>query len=200
MGKFPDRVQTERELPDEDQHNGVCIAFTDLGTHSVTYEGKTKEQRQCQLTFQLVDLATSEGKAMNVWRTFNFTDSEKGNFAKTLKAWLGIPFEKTADFDPVNCLGKPALINIVHNNGYANIDTIGMVPKGFKVKKPTEKLRSLFLYPDQFDVEVYNALPDYLKNKIATTAEYAECQAPRTKKVAKPVAKPIAAPTKKIKK
>jgi hypothetical protein len=68
---------------------------------------------------------------------------------------------------------------------FANITNVGMVPKGTKLRKYTEPLKSLYL-DESFDQEVYDALPDFLKEKIAGSPEYAAVMTPKMKSNKKP--------------
>lgn len=63
----------------------------------------------------------------------------------------------------------------VRNDGdrvYANIDGIGPVPKSVKVSPPTNPLVYLSLEPGQFDLDVFNALSESLKQTIMLSPEY----------------------------
>lgn len=170
-----------RELAPEGVHNAVLVQFIDLGTqpsNNPDWEAK----RQCQLAFELVDQKTKDGRAIVEYKQYTYSDSSKGNFMKDLKAWLGI---KDGNFDMDEALGKPAMITIQHKvtekGTFANITNVGGVPKGLKVRKPTEPLRSLYL-DSGFDEETFAALPQHIQNKIASSPEYVEVQTPRQQK------------------
>lgn len=175
-----------RELAPEGVHNAVLVQFIDLGTqpsNNPDWEAK----RQCQLAFELVDEKTKDGRAIVEYKQYTYSDSTKGNFMKDLKAWLGI---KDGNFDMDEALGKPANITVQHKvtekGTFANITNISAVPAkdAKRVRKPTEPLRSLYL-DEAFDEETFAALPQHIQNKIATSPEYVEVQAPRQKKVVK---------------
>jgi hypothetical protein len=168
-----------RELPNEDTHNAVCIQIIDLGTQPSPQWG---DKRKCQLAFELVDEQTSEGKSMVVYKQYTFTDSDKGSLMKDLKAW-GVKVGE--DFDMDSLLGRGAMVTTenkeTEKGTFANITNVAGVPKGHKVKKATEPYRSLYL-DDNFDQEIFDALPEFLRNKIAGSPEYAQITAPKLKK------------------
>lgn len=187
MSKIPQG--STRELAPEGVHNAVCVQVIDLGTQEVRdFKDKNKinKVRKVQLAFQLVEEETSEGNAVVVYRQYTFTNSPKSNLMKDLKAWLAV---KDAEFEMDNCLGKPVSVTIEHaeteKGTFANVTNLAGVAKGVKVKKASEPLRSLYL--EEFDEEVFNELPEYLRLKIADTDEYAAATAPKAK--AKPAVK-----------
>lgn len=184
MGKIPSGSQ--RELaPEGNSQPGVCIGFTDLGTQAAS-NPEWPDQRKCQIAWQLVDEQTKDGKAMVVYKKYTYTDSEKGNLAKDLKSWLALKSIK--GFDPDELLGKAGLLSIIHEETdrgtFAKITSVAGVPKGMKIRKHTEPLRSLYL-DENFDQEAFDELPEFLRNLIAPTPEYAAIMEPRMKKGAK---------------
>lgn len=182
MGKIPSGSQ--RELaPEGNSQPAVCVGFTDLGTQAAS-NPEWPDQRKCQLVFELVDEKTKEGRAMVVYKKYTYSDSDKGNLAKDLKQWLGVKTVK--GMDPDDLLGKPCLISIVHDETergtFAKINAIAGVSKGMKVRKQTEPLRSLYLDADTFDQEIFDELPEFLRNLIAPTPEYAALMEAKMKK------------------
>ena len=161
-----------RELPTEDSHFANCVQVIDLGTQD---GGQWGPKRKVQLAFEIADEETSDGGALVVYRQYTFTDSQKGALMRDLKAWLKL--SSGEGFDMEDCLGKPALIGVEHNETdkgtFANVTSVSAVPKGSKVRKPTEEIKSLFL-DDNFDREVFESLPEFLQNKIADSPEYEE--------------------------
>lgn len=172
-----------RELVPEGTHVAVCVQVIDLGTQSSEQWG---DKRKVQLAFELVDERTTDDKAMVCYRQYTFSASPKGNLMKDLKGWIGK--EAVGEFDMDNLLGKAASITVEHNETdkgtFANITNIAGLPKGSKVKKSTEPLRSLYL-DETFDADTFEVLPDFLKEKIMVTKEYEEHGVPSKKKGSK---------------
>lgn len=187
--EIPKSKSKQRELLDEGTHPAICIGVVDFGTQPGSQQFPDP-RRQCQVDFQAVNEQTEDGKAMTIYKRFTFSSSEKSNLVKTIKAWLGL---KDLDgFDMDDLLGKAALITVAHSEGgdvtYANITNISAVPKGTKVRKATEPLRSFFMAEGEpLDKGSFDELPEWMQNKIAESPEYAEVSAPRHKKT-KPVA------------
>ena len=169
-----------RELAPEGVHNAVCIQVIDLGTQPSEQWG---DKRKVQLAFELVEERTTDDKAIVAYRQYTFSASPKGNLMKDLKAWLGAK-SVSGEMDMDDLLGKAASVTIEHNETekgtFANITNLGGLAKGAKVKKHTEPLRSLYL-DESFDADTFEALPDFLKEKIMVTKEYEEHGAPPKK-------------------
>ena len=168
----------QRELPEEGAHNAVCIQVIDLGTQESRFNDVIKNVRKILVGFELPDLENEDGGPTIVSLQMSFTDSPKGNLMKTMKQWLGV---KTGDFDMDDCLGKAAIITITHNTTdkgtFANITNVGQVTKGHKVRKPQSGLVSLYI-DESFDAEVFEALPEWIRTKIASSPEYEDFGVP----------------------
>lgn len=167
----------QRELPEEGAHNGVCVQLIDLGTQP-SGNPDWPAKRKILVGFELPDIENEDGGATIVSQQFGFSSSNRGNLSKTLKQWQAV---KNLDaFDMDDCLGKPAAITIIHNETdkgvFANISNIGALPKGTKVRKAQTALVSLYL-DETFEQEVYEALPEWIRVKIASSPEYEEVMA-----------------------
>jgi len=177
MSRIP--KSSSRELCPEGAHNSALVNIIDLGTQD---GGEYGPKHKIQLAYELVDEKTTDGKAMVAYRQYTFSASAKGNLMKDIRAAWGI---KDSDVEMDELLGKACMVTIEHketdNGTFANITNVGMLPKGVKPRKATEPLRSLYL-DDSFDQEVYDALPDFLKEKIAGSPEYAAVMSPKLKK------------------
>lgn len=188
MSKIPQ--SKSREHVEAGTYLATCISVTDYGTQKST-NPKFGDSRKVSIGFELAEEKTSDGKAMTYHKLYTFSNSPKSNLMKDLRAWLGV---KTGDFDMDEVLRKPAMIGIEHKendgNTYVNVTTVAGVPKGTKLPKPTEPIRSLYLFPETFDKDVFDVMPEWVQKKIAESPEYAECMAPKLKKgKAEPAAK-----------
>ena len=80
------------------------------------------------------------------------------------------------NYDVEQLLGKTCLVTVVHNPSkttdavYANIDGCTVLPKGMTCPPAINENVSLSF--DNFDVKVFDALPDFIKKKIQSSIEY----------------------------
>jgi hypothetical protein len=182
--KPPKGKQKERELPKAGPHNAVCISLIDFGTQPGSAQFPD-EKRIINIGYQLIGQKTSDGKAMCVYRQFTFSSHPKSKLMGYVMPWLGLTEKDLANFDMDDLLGKPALVTVkiakTATGQYANIDNISGLPGKTKLKA-TEPLVSLYLDPAEFDKDVFDDLPEWMRNKIATSPEYAEATAPKGRK------------------
>lgn len=77
-------------------------------------------------------------------------------------------------------IGKPCLVNVVHNKGsginsgktYANVGSISTMREKEAIKAPELVNPSRVFLLDEPDVEIFNALPEFLRDKIKANLEY----------------------------
>lgn len=124
------------ELPSVGFHSAVCVDYVDEG-FSVTQFG---EKHKIKYVFQLEE-ATEKGYRHTVTKWFNLSMHEKSTLRKFLGSWRGKALtdeevNTPPGFDLECVLGKPCILNIIHNEGnggkiYANIDSITPHSKKF---------------------------------------------------------------------
>lgn len=166
--------------PPEGNHPARCYRVIDLGTQEVEWSGQTKLQRKILLSWELPTELMEDDKPFTVHQRYTFSSSDKSHFRNHLESWRGKRFEDK-DFGPggfkvESLLGVGCLLNVVHThkNGstYANVQAVARVPKGMEVP-PLVNDKVLFsLEPDEYSVEVFDALPDRLKDTIRMSPEY----------------------------
>jgi len=160
------------ELAPEGNHLAVCYMVCDLGYHEKEWQGVTNSKRQVRLAFELSGAAMEDGQPFSVSQNYTLSLSPKANLTRDLQSWRGKQFtdEELQGFDLFNVLGKPCLVNVIHNKSqdgqktYANIASIAALPKGMAVPETANSLVRFSL--DEFDQNVFNSLPDWLQKKI----------------------------------
>jgi hypothetical protein len=111
--------------------------------------------------------------------------NEKANLRKTLHAWRGRDFtpEELKAFNMGKLVGAPALLNVVHEEGkngktYAGIFSITPLPAAMKKQLPASTTRHVIFDLDDFDLEVFDGLSEYLQNIIKESVEWKERKPP----------------------
>lgn len=113
----------------------VCFSIVDLGSQDIKREGETRLQRKVQITFETQerwkftnkDTWEEVEKPLIIWNRYTLSTHEKSGLFKMLKWWIGKA--PSDDFDIMEMVGKPALINIIESEGkdwkiYHNIDSV----------------------------------------------------------------------------
>ena len=158
------------ELAPEGNHLAVCYMVCDLGYHETEWLGVKSNTRKVRLSFELSGTAMEDGRPFSISRNYTLSLSNKANLRKDLQSWRGRAFteEELKGFDLFNVLGKACLVNVIHTvdgqRTYANAASIASLPKGTPSPDICNDLVKFSL--DDFNQSIYNALPEWLRNKI----------------------------------
>lgn len=163
----------------------LCVGIYDLGEQETEYNGKTRYANKIQFTFEIPALTIEidgEQKPRQLSRAFAVSTSKKSNLRAFLSSWAGKKFsdEEFANFETDALLGKSAMIQVVLNESgeYANIDTIMQLPQGIPALKTATQLLTFDM--EQWDDKVFEALPDWVQEKIKNSTQYKGKHAPET--------------------
>lgn len=130
----------------EGVHAAVCVDVVDLGIVKVTYKDKTTEQHKIRIVWQ-IDEDQKDGKPFECSQRYTLSLHEKAGLRKMLESWRGRQFteEELQGFDVETILGKPCMLNIIHNNKqgttYANVVGVMRLGKGMTVLTPRDYVR-----------------------------------------------------------
>ena len=151
--------------------------IVDLGTQTMTREGKEYLNRKVLFTFETEHMWTFTDKEGNetekplvVWTEMTFFISKNSKLREFLYDWTWE--EPVEDFDISTLLWEPATLNIRHNEWkewrvYANISSV--LPSTWDIDKfNDETLLSL----DDFNKEVFDKLPEFIQKKIWNSPEW----------------------------
>ena len=159
-----------------------CYSMIEMGTNQETYQGVDKMVNKVRITWELptemqVFKEERGPEPRVISKEFSLSMHEKANLRGFLESWRGKSFndnEATA-FDVTNLLGVPCLLSITHKmaqngNTYANISSVSLLPKGMECPEMINKRQELSF--DNFKEELFESLPDFIKEKIQTSQEY----------------------------
>jgi hypothetical protein len=169
-----------------------CFAMLQLGTLEETINGEKKSLHKVRLSFEFplekkAFKAGEEEKPFVLSKEYTLSFNEKATLRIHLSQWRGKAFtdEEAARFDITKLLGVPCTINVIHKVGksngktYAEIGSISPVMKGTVC--PEQINPTQLLSYDNFDWELFESLPSFLKDKIITTPEFKLLKAPAAK-------------------
>lgn len=171
-----------RELTPAGNHVAVCYSMIHIGTIEENIQGTLKKLNKVRIGWELTrEQREFDGvmKPLVISKEFSLSLHEKATLRQYLKSWRGVDFteEQAKSFD-ITCLtGVPCMINIVHKQSkdgtktYAEVATLAPMPKGFD--KPAQINPTQLLMYDDFDWSVFDKLPDFLKEKVRASEEYA---------------------------
>lgn len=192
-------TNTQRELIPAGNYMARCYQMIEIGTVSEVILGETKVLKKIRIGWEL----PTELKVFNsdkgeqpcvISKEYTLSMHEKSSLRNDLKSWRGKDFteEEARSFDVTKLLGQPCMINIIHKPGksdpaktYQQISGITGVPKGVPVP---ELINPIFcLSYDEFDEDKFETLPDFIKEKMKGSIEYAAIKMPHAIHMQQPV-------------
>ena len=161
-------------------HPAICYGVVDLGTQETTFQGKTKRLKKIRLMFELCNELRDDGKPYSIGGEYTASLAEKASLRKILEQWRGkaLSAEDLDGFDIKRVIGKPCMVSVVHEEGqngtYARIAGVMSPPKGMQY--PAQQNPSMVFDIDDWRDEVFDSLPNYLKEKILKSPEGAKAR------------------------
>lgn len=160
-----------------------CYSMIHIGTVKENILGTEKTLNKVRITWEL-PTETKVFKEENgeqpfvISKEFTLSMNEKANLRKFLEGWRGKGFtEKEAEsFDITKLLGKPCMLSIIHKTSkagktYAEISSVSTLPKGLTCPDQVNETFELN-YTDHWSNLEYSKLPQFLKDKMAQSAEF----------------------------
>ncbi|HEX8333695.1 MAG TPA: hypothetical protein VF622_13830 [Segetibacter sp.] len=180
---------SKRELIEAGNYVARCYQMIEIGTVEETIQNQTKTQKKVRIGWEL----PTELKVFNeekgeqprvISKEFTLSLHEKSNLRKTLASWRGKDFteEQAKAFDITVLVGVPCMLNIIHkpskdgSKTYEEIGSISPMPKGYTC--PDQINKTFVLGYDAFDQDLFDSLPDFIKDKMKTSEEFKSLQNP----------------------
>ncbi len=163
-------------------HVARLYSIIHLGTTSFIYKGEEKSSNKIRLTFELCnerkEFKEGEGeRPYSISREFGWSMSPRGKLRPFIEGMIGTALDddEAYNLDIESLLGEACLITVTHEekNGatYANILNASALPKG--TEAPDMFNEGKFISVDSTPVEEIEALPEFLREKIYASEEWA---------------------------
>jgi len=151
-----------------------------LLARKITWQGVEKAQKKVMVVWELhgedadgKPMIMDDGRPLVISKRFTPSLSLKATLRAFLVAWRGRQFtdDELQGFHLKNILDKWCMLNLTHSAGtdgktYCNIASIGGVPGAIKkAGLPDGVNPTVWFDIDEPDMDVFNAFPDYLKQK-----------------------------------
>lgn len=185
MGKAPPPMKAKRELMPSGNHVATLYQILNIGTVDTEYMGEISKKYLVNLTWEVPSLMRvfNEEKGeqpMVISREYTFSMAEKANLRKDIQGWLGSSFTEgeAENYDISDLLGKSCLINVIHrvskkDTEYVMIAGITPIPEGLDVPESSiNPIKELSF--EAFDNELFESLPEWLRDKISSSDQYKE--------------------------
>ena len=162
-------------------HVARCYQIIHIGTILDTFQGEEKLVNKVRLVFELPLETADFGKGeqpFSIGRDFTLSMHEKSGLRAFVQGWLGKAFSdaEANKFDIATLLGKEGMVNVMHrtaNTGrtYADIKGASPLVKGMTCPPLVNSAFLLDYDSEDFDLR-FKMLPEWLQNKVSTSAEF----------------------------
>lgn len=184
MAIYATNSGTQRDPVPVGNYIARCYQMIEIGTVREIILGKPKTLTKVRIGWELPtetrEFRQGDGeKPLVISKEYTLSMNEKSNLRKDLKSWRGKDFteEEAAKFDITVLLGKACMLNVIHNaKGYEEIAGITSLPKGMAA--PAQVNKTFELNYDSFNQELFDSLPDFIKQKMQGSLEYAAMKQP----------------------
>jgi hypothetical protein len=164
-----------------------CVSMVHVGTVLEEFQGEKKQMNKVRITWELptelVVFKEEKGEQpFTLSKEFTLSLHERATLLKFLESWRGKQFtkEEIVKFDVAKLVGIPCMLNVLHKvsktsgKTFADISTVSAMPKG--IQAPGQINPSILFSVNEFDEALFNTFPDFLKDKIKSSAEYKALQ------------------------
>lgn len=154
----------ERELPPPGPTLAVCWKVFNVGMQP---NPRGNPQHKVVIYWELpyrYARGDYKGKKMLISQMYTASLNEKAYLRRDLEAWAGKPLTETQlkGFDLNSLVGHSCMIQVVHKDGFANVQTIMAKPVGMTPE-------SLETDPDYLPIRITNLLAKQLATEEVTT-------------------------------
>ncbi len=171
-----------RELTPAGNHVARLYSIIHIGQVKEEWAGEEKLMDKVMLRFELPEeMREFDGKMlpMAISREYTLSMGEKANLRKLVEGMLGKSIDDTEDeeYGLTQLAGKACLLNVIHKTSqkkteYALIASASPLPK--KMVAP-DQINPTFIwdYEENYDEAALEKMPDFLKDKIKSSVQYA---------------------------
>jgi len=180
---------SQRELITPGNYIARCYQMIHIGTVEEIVQGEKKTLNKVRIGWELptetkvFDEKKGE-QPLVISKEFTLSLHEKSNLRKVLASWRGKDFteDEAKNFDITKLLGVACMLNVIHKSSkdntkiYQEVGSVSPLPKGFEC--PFQINKTILLEYDNFDFDLLESLPDFIKEKIKSSVEYASITHP----------------------
>lgn len=173
------------EIAPAGQFAAICCKVIDLGNHfSEQYQ---KDSHKVRITWELHGENQigdgvgnmADNKPFLVDAEYTLSLSDMSRLRPMLESWRGRAFtdEELEGFDIGKLLGAPCMVTVQHevskkNKTYAAVKSVTPLLKS--IQKPSQVNASLLFELEPWDQKGFEALPEWLRERIKLSTEYRE--------------------------
>lgn len=187
MSFYVENKSTSFQLAPAGNHLARCYQIIDMGTQKSDFQGTVSYKREVRIVWEMFaqddngPIMMNDGRPFSISKDYTLSWNDKSNLRKDLQAWRGRPFndDELKRFDLNNILGHFCMLNVIQYqkmNGKDGVKIAGIsaVPAAMKANLPAPVNKNVTFNLFTPDYEVFDAFPDWLKEKIQSSPEWAK--------------------------
>jgi hypothetical protein len=179
----------EFEIVPAGNHVARVYSIIHIGTIPGEYMGEPKQTDTVRIGFELpLETRTFKEaepeKPFVIAQDFTLSMNEKAKLRHLVEGILGVGFydEEAATYDITQLMGATCMLNVIQKksqagNMYAKIAGAAPLPKGM-TSPPTFNAPFILDFSENWDDAKFDALPDFIKDKIKSSTEYQARKSP----------------------
>jgi hypothetical protein len=177
--------QNRMEPIESGTHIATCVQMVHIGTVEDEFDGKPVKGNKVRLTFELpnelVKFKEDEPEQPRfISKEFTLSLNEKATLRKFLDSWRGVPFteDEAKSFDITKLLGVSCMLSITIKKSKKSGNAYNDILSASKLMKGTEApqiLTEVIEVNYQNISETYSKVPNFIREKMVLTPEYANC-------------------------
>ena len=178
-----------RVLVPTGNHVARCYKMIHIGTVQEVINGQTKMLNKVVIGWELPEeqheFKEGEGKKpLVISKEYTLSMYDTAHLRKMLESWRGKGFseDEAKAFDVTKLIGVQCLLNVIHKTTksggktYEDISSVTPLPKTMQCPK---QINDTVIWDyDNPDQKVFDALPEFIRNKIVTSVEYITAKNP----------------------
>lgn len=180
----------KKELIPAGNYVARCYQMIHIGRVKENFMGEIKDLDKVRIGWEL-PTETRIFKEENgeqpyvISKEFTLSLNEKSNLRKALASWRGKDFTESEakKFDITVLVGMPCMLNVIHKHGvadpskiYEEIGSISPMPRG--IGCPPQINGSFVLDYDNFSVEKFDKLPEFIRTKMEGSEQFKKMKLP----------------------
>lgn len=188
----------QRELIPAGNYIARCYQMIEIGTVQEAFQGQNKQLKKVRIGWELPEetrvFSQEKGEQpFVISQEYTLSMHEKATLRKMLASWRGKDFteDEAKSFDVTKLIGATCMLNVIHKPSktdptriYEQIGSVSPLPKS--VKCPPQVNKTILLEYDTFNNELFESLPDFIKDKMKGSLEYAALRNPHEKTFLEP--------------
>ena len=177
--KLKDKIKPAIPPLPSGTYPAVCVGVVDIGDqYNKTFQNC---QRKVSIVFEIPSesiLVDGQEQPRQLSKRYTFSVKQNSNLYTLLNGWLNANMDESSmqEVDLFSLIGRCGFVSVsISKDGqYNNIDNVMAFPKGIPPLQSNTPAIRYDMDVDGFEGEVWDGLPDWVKNAVQKSKQYQE--------------------------